>query len=133
MFRNSSCGTYLPMTTMHTVRGVASSSPGVPQSHVQNTADTRIATVETPVCAPYSHGSMMLFDSSSITTNMMITVSGTAMPWYTASDSVIGNAAPIQGPMYGINRSTAVSRPHKNQFGNGGSFLPMKYPIAQSP
>ena len=30
----------------------------------------------------------------------------------------IGNAAPIHGPMYGINRKIPVSAPHKNQFGN---------------
>ena len=49
---NSSPGTCLPSTTRHTVSGVASSSPTGPQRNVQNTADTRIATVEMPVLVP---------------------------------------------------------------------------------
>jgi len=50
--KNLSCGTYLPRTTSTTVSGVASRSPTAPQSHVQNTAETRIATVDMPVLVP---------------------------------------------------------------------------------
>ena len=43
---------YLPMTTRHTVSGMARNSPTVPHSHVQNAAATSSAIGETPVRLP---------------------------------------------------------------------------------
>jgi hypothetical protein len=43
---------YLPITTRHTVIGMASSKPIGPHSHVQNAAATSNAIGDTPVRLP---------------------------------------------------------------------------------
>ena len=50
--RNSSWGTYRPMTTRQTVSGVDRNRPTGPQSVVQNTAAMMIAKEERPVLEP---------------------------------------------------------------------------------
>ena len=45
-------GTYLPRTARHTVNGVDSGSPSVPQSQVQNMAATSRPSAEIPVVLP---------------------------------------------------------------------------------
>src|SRR5688572_2638247 len=97
--RNPSCGTYFPSTTRHTVSGVASSSPTGPHRNVQNTADTSTAIVDIPVLEPYSHGSMTLLLSSSITMNIAHVAMNTPYPWNTANATAIGKMAAIHGPM----------------------------------
>src|SRR5437763_6276794 len=101
MSRNRSCGTCFPITTRQTVSGVANSNPIGPHSHVQNTADARIATVEIPVLAPYSSGSITLTVKSSIVANNPTVHTNTLQPGYTASEISSGNDAAIHGPTYG--------------------------------
>src|SRR5690349_14175286 len=115
--RNASCGTYLPSTTSTTVSGVASSSPTGPHRNVQNTAETRMATVDIPVLEPYSHGSMRLLLASSMMTNIAPVAKNAPNPWNTANDTASGNAAATHGPMYGTKRRIAQSSPHSRKLG----------------
>src|SRR5262245_41488304 len=102
MSRNASCGTYFPITTSSTVSGVDSSSPTGPHSHVQNTADTSTATVDSPVLEPYSHGSTTLLLISSTTTNNAAVSTNWRKPGNAPIETISGNDAPIHGPMYGM-------------------------------
>src|SRR6476646_6593278 len=96
---NSNCGTYLPITTRQTVRGVESSNPTGPQSHVQNTAATSTANADMPVLAPYQNGSTTWLITISITSNKTMVARNGAYPEHSAIDSASGNAAPIQIPI----------------------------------
>src|SRR5438477_6261180 len=97
--RNCNCGTYFPMTTSTTVSGVLSNRPMRPQSHVQNTAATMMATVDRPVLAPYSHGSRTLLVINSIATNRMMVSRNCCDPGNLANEISTGSEQPIQTPM----------------------------------
>ena len=90
---------FAPMTTRQTVSGVERMSPTGPHSHVQNTAATMSAIGVTPVLELYSQGSIRLLLSSSRIMKRPIASNGIVQLGETASESVIGSAAPIQGPM----------------------------------
>ena len=44
-------------------------------------------------------------------------ISGMVQPGSTAKERAIGNEAAMKGPRYGMNRSSAASRPHSTGFG----------------
>ena len=102
---------------MHTVKGVESSSPTPPQSHVQNVAATITAAGESPVVEPYSHGSRALPVSDSNTTNSPAVSSTGHHESDDASANASGAAALIHTPMYGMKRSSAASSPQSAAFG----------------
>ncbi len=103
----------LPMTNRQTVIGVANSNPGSPHSQVQNTAAISTATADIPVFLPYNQGSITLLLKSSKTTNSAIVMAGGNQPAEIAIDRLIGMAAAIHGPMYGMNRSVVAMIPHR--------------------
>src|SRR6476659_2723307 len=93
--KKESCGTCLPITSRQTVKGVANRRPTGPHNQSQKTAATKIATGDTPVCFPYSHGAKTLpLISSSATNNPSVRI-GAAQPGV-ASDNASGIAAAIQ-------------------------------------
>ena len=96
--------------------GVLSTSPTGPQIHVQNTAATSRATGETPAEWPNSSGSITLAVVRSRITNVANTAIGWAHPGLMAKLSTIGPEAAIHVPMYGTNRSRAVTNPHRNAY-----------------
>ena len=126
-WRNWSCGTCRPITTMQTVSGVASSTPTGPQSVIQKTAAAMIASGESPVLLPYSQGSSTLLLNSSSTMKSPIVSSGSVQPGDTANDRMIGNSDEITGPTYGMNRRTVASTPHRIGLGTPISHRPMRY------
>src|SRR3954447_23986350 len=97
-WRNWSCGTCRPITTMQTVSGVASRTPTGPHSVIQKTAAAMIATGDSPVLLPYSQGSSTLLLNSSSTTNNPMVRSGSVQPGDTANDRTIGNSEDTTGP-----------------------------------
>src|SRR5262245_13766387 len=107
MWMNCKRGMYLPITTRQTVIGVASSRPSGPHSHVQQSAETTIATCDTPALLPDRHGSSTLLLTSSSSTKNPITSSVNVQPSNTATAISTGIAAAIQGPTYGTKRSIA--------------------------
>src|SRR4051812_28241438 len=105
------------MTTRQTVSGVASTSPGAPQSHVQKTAATMRAMAETPVLDPYSIGSITLLLSSSITTKSATVRRKGVQLVEAAIERMSGKAEAIHAPTYGMNRRTVASTPHTKGLG----------------
>src|SRR5690348_2751321 len=96
---NRSAGTYLAITTRHTVSGMASTSPMAPHSHVQKIAAMIMPSPETPMLLPYRSGSATLLTISSSTTNTATTSRASVQLSETAIDTAIGSAAEIHGPM----------------------------------
>src|SRR6476660_5905284 len=99
MLRNSSRGTCRPMTAKHTVIGAESTRPTGPHNQVQNIAEMIKATGDTPVCAPYSHGSIKFDTITSKTTKRAIVTSGVSQLLEMANDNTMGKNAPAHGPM----------------------------------
>src|SRR5689334_797643 len=100
--KTANCGTYFPITTSNTVRGVESKSPIGPQSQVQKTADTRTAIGDTPVLEPRTFGSTAWLTTISMPTNIARVTKNTPLPGNAANAKARGTAAPSQGPMYGM-------------------------------
>src|SRR5579864_4291524 len=97
--RKCSRGTYRPASIKHSVTGVERINPGRPHSIVQKTAAIRIANDEIPMFDPYNHGSTALATVTSSTTNNASASKACFQPGNTASESAIGNEAPINVPI----------------------------------
>ena len=95
---NSSSGTYLATTTMHTVSGVARMRPIGPHSHVQNAIAMSSPTSDTPALRAYSRTSSTPPVKSSSTPNRPMTSSAGGQPGNTARHIATGRPAPIQMP-----------------------------------
>src|SRR5687767_10408869 len=120
--KNSSCGTYLPSTTRHTVSGLDKTRPIGPHKKPQNTAASTVATTETPMLMPYNQGSMMLLLTSSSTIKKPMTASGGHQLGNWTTLRAIGRMAATGAPMYGTYRSTAARKPQSKAW-----FTPMRY------
>jgi hypothetical protein len=91
-------GTYSPITTRTTVRGVESTSPTGPHRKVQATAAMMIPMADRPRLAPYNHGSMTLLLTSSRQRMKPPTQSGCCQSAAVIKLKVSGNSAPTMGP-----------------------------------
>ncbi len=92
-------GTWWPITTRHTVRGVAMIRPIGPQSQVQNIADTMTARGDTPVRLPKNHGSIRFEVTSSTTPNRTATHSTSDQSGEMAKAIISGSTADTTDPM----------------------------------
>src|ERR1700682_3716962 len=99
IFKKPSVGTWRPITTRHTVRGVDSNNPIGPQISAQKMAANKIANEEIPVWAPYSNGSKTFATSSYKTRYSSTVYSGFVQFAKMASESRIGNTAASGDPI----------------------------------
>src|SRR5450631_3182051 len=104
IFKKPSVGTWRPITTRHTVRGVDSNNPIGPQISDQKMAANKTANEEIPVWAPYSNGSNTFATSSSTTRYSNRVYNGLVQVAKMASESKIGKTAASGDPMYGRKR-----------------------------
>src|SRR6476659_9039197 len=100
-----------------TVRGVANTSPIGPQSQAQKVADSTTATGDRPVECPKKIGSITWPVRASRTKNKAKVQSTIDQPGSTDRARTTGKTRPRIEPMYGINRSTPASTPHRKGLG----------------
>ena len=121
---NSRASICRPSTTRQTVRGVASRRPMGPHRSTQNKVETTMATGDSPVCWPYSTGSMTWPARGSATMNRAAVGSTMLQPGSTAAASTMGKKAAMIDPTNGTKRMSPARMPHSTAFGT---------PMSQSP